>query len=128
MDYDKMSDFDIAEAVLLAMGARKFNSEVDVTMYVLGEENERKDVGVGASKKFAFDPCNNPADAWPIIAEKRIAIIPDAAAGEWVAFNGFSLYEGDWMFASDPATHANGKNPLRAAMVVFLMMQEDTRD
>lgn len=112
MDYDKMSDFDIAEAVLLAMGARKFNSEVDVTMYVLGEEKERKDVGSGASNKFAFDPCNNPADAWPIIQRSRIGIDPGTTSDKWAA------HHGGWdIFFAD-------KNALRAAMVVFLMMQD----
>lgn len=103
-DYSKLSDFEINGAVSMAMRSQSANPE---SKYVV-----------------INDYCNNPVDAWPIIAENRIAIIPDAAAGEWVAFNEFTLYEGDWMFASDPTHHSNGKNPLRCAMECFLLMQE----
>ncbi|KKC63179.1 hypothetical protein WG82_13355 [Citrobacter amalonaticus] len=121
MDYSKLSDFEINRAVAIAIGFHP--DECDIakrgTPSVGVEWNE--DTGYATK---TFDYCNNPADAWPIITENRIAIIPDSAAGEWVAFNEFTLYEGDWMFASDPAHHSNGKNPLRCAMECFLMMQD----
>lgn len=110
-DYASMSDREIAEKIGKAIGL----GNIGGCLYIKN--------GVWTR----FDPCNNPADAWPIITESRIAIIPDTAAGEWVAFNEFTLYEGDWMFASDPAHHSNGKNPLRCAMIVFLMMKEGER-
>lgn len=119
-DYSKMSDFEINKAVA------EYDLDGD---WLLEPTDDRRftffNLGV-ASKRTAKLPnyCNNPSDAWPIIFEGRIAIIPDSAAGEWVAFNEFTLYEGDWMFASDPARHVNGKNPLRAAMIVYLMMKE----
>lgn len=50
--------------------------------------------------------------------------MPDSTAGEWIAFTEFTLYDGDWLFASDPANHACGSNPLRNAMIVFLMMKD----
>lgn len=105
VDYSKLSDFEINCKVAKANNwtSKSFVHEIH---------------------SGKWNPCNNPADAWPIITESMIAIIPDAAAGEWVAFNEFTLYEGDWMFASDPAHHSNGKNPLRATMIVFLMMQD----
>ena len=121
MDYCKMSDFEINMSVALALGAK------EVVPGIFMDDNRRYEFEKPRGKagnKFFFDPCNNPADAWPIISESRIAIIPDTAEGEWVAFNEFTLYEGDWMFASDPAHHSNGKNPLRCAMECFLMMQE----
>lgn len=102
MDYSKLSDEEINWKVAFHIGLRTV------------EKAESGD----------FNPCNNPADAWAIISENRIAIIPDSAEGEWVAFNEFTLYEGDWMFASDPTHHSNGKNPLRCAMECFLMMQD----
>ena len=51
---------------------------------------------------------NNPADAWPIIAANKINI--DFQYGSW------PIAEYDEYIYTD-------KNPLRAAMIVFLMMQ-----
>lgn len=121
-DYSKLSDFEINKAVAIQLGMKPF---CETTGWQGLTSEPYVDVIVrGAGRLGAFNPCNNPSDAWPIIFEDRIAIIPDSAAGEWVAFNEFTLYEGDWMFASDPARHVNGKNPLRAAMIVYLMMKE----
>lgn len=62
-----------------------------------------------------FDPCNNPADAMPIVIENGIAIHPyktsspsafDAEIGE---FHGHAVFN---------------KNIYRAAMEVFLMMKD----
>lgn len=74
---------------------------------------------------FSRDYCNNPADAWPIVVENDIALLPSCGF-DWVAIspltlNGFSSY-------IDQSLHGclqhNDMNPLRAAMIVFLMMQE----
>ncbi|MGX9240038.1 phage protein NinX family protein [Pantoea dispersa] len=64
-----------------------------------------------------LDYCNSWTDAGPIIEKHRIAIKPVA------------LYVGGYRwFASvgedDLAIKAADHNPLRAAMIVFLMMQE----
>lgn len=135
MDYSKLSDFEINKRVAIAL-------DIDMHFYIPESEDSFQpgflptelgpvwQTSAGFVGEFTvsngnvFNPCNDPADAWPIIAENRIAIIPDSAAGEWVAFNEFTLYEGDWMFASDPTHHSNGKNPLRCAMECFLMMQD----
>ena len=58
-----------------------------------------------------FDPCNNPADAWPIIVENRIRVNP-VLYTKWMAE--------DYL---EDISHS-GENPLRCAMVVFLMMKE----
>ena len=113
MDYSQLSDFEINKRVAQLHGG------FALTLAVHDKPPSGKSFDPGR-----FDPCNNPADAWPIIIENRIAIIPDTAASEWVAFNEFTLYEGDWMFASDPTHHSNGKNPLRCAMETLLMMQD----
>lgn len=61
------------------------------------------------------DYCNNPADAWPVIADNHIGIMPfktcDAKA--WPLSIG--LLSG---------ADVRDKNPLRAAMIVFLMMKD----
>lgn len=63
-----------------------------------------------------FTPCSDPSDSWPIIVDHKIDIqfrtsmpnpIPMAKNGD--------LYSIDI-------------NPLRAAMIVFLMMQENNHD
>lgn len=64
-----------------------------------------------------FDPCNNPADAWPIITENRISTI--------------YLGENEWGCRGDgdkSACRAINSNALRCAMVVFLMMKEQEND
>ncbi|EJC8217986.1 phage protein NinX family protein [Citrobacter freundii] len=121
MDYSKLSDQEINKLVAFALGCKEVVPDIfmdDVRRYEFDKPKNK------SGSKFYFDPCNNPADAWAIISDNRIAIIPDSAEGEWVAFNEFTLYEGDWMFASDPTHHSNGKNPLRCVMECFLMMQE----
>lgn len=64
-----------------------------------------------SDNKTLVDYCNNPADAWPIIVENRIRINP-------------ILYT-KWM-AEDYLEDVSSchENPLRAAMIVFLMMQD----
>lgn len=63
--------------------------------------------------KRKFDPCNNPSDAWPIIVDNKISLTCHQSRGEWSAvFNTENI-----------CFHAN--NPLRAAMIVFLKMNED---
>lgn len=67
---------------------------------------------------WVFNPCNNPADAWPIIVDNGISL-------ECIIVN---RYEKTWRAQFKPAYvkhHMNHKNPLRAAMIVFLQMQEN---
>ena len=64
-----------------------------------------------------FDPCNNPADAWPIITASMISIRPVGNDGQLWEAAGMDGMKADY-----------GKNPLRAAMVVFLMMKESEND
>lgn len=58
------------------------------------------------------DYCNNSADAWQIIVENRISI-RNRCEGDWKA-------ENEW---GESFFHV-ACNPLRASMIVFLMMQE----
>ncbi|STD05015.1 phage protein NinX family protein [Cronobacter sakazakii] len=108
MDYSKLSDFEINKRVAIATGHKKFNS--------LGWQGAQEDgcsavVVRGPMRIGVFDPCNNPADAWPIIVQHRIGL--NFVNGNWRAQ---SLKTGWVEFCNE--------NPLRAAMIVFLMMQE----
>ncbi|MBC3253531.1 DUF2591 family protein [Serratia fonticola] len=70
------------------------------------------------------DYCNSPDYMWPVIATNKISVVYDEAEAEWCAF-GFFLFElGDWDMSIQPEIHHHDINPLRAAAIVFLMMQE----
>lgn len=109
-DYSKMSDQEINMAI----------AEVIFPDYKVIESKSRPPsacVIIHPPSKWV-DYCNNPADAWPIIAENRIGIIPAPCYGEWKAAH---RSVGD---DSTPHHFTQHTNPLRAAMIVFLKMQE----
>lgn len=102
VDYSKLSDFEI-------------NCEV-------AKANE------WTSKSFAheihsgkWNPCQNPADAWPIIVANQISILYEEAMGKWNACKAYWVDGVEWQITDD----VMDKNPLRAAMIVFLMMQDE---
>ncbi|MDV5713864.1 phage protein NinX family protein [Enterobacter hormaechei] len=101
MDYSQLSDLEINQRVSNAIPGR-FIFYPD---YVWDSEWEK-----------TFDPCNKAADAWPIITENKISIYAMSEAdarGKW----------GAEAFYPNEAYHFND-NPLRAAMIVFLMMKD----
>ena len=59
------------------------------------------------------DYCNNPADAWPVIIDSMISIRPVGNDGQLWEASGMDGMKADY-----------DKNPLRSAMIVFLMMKE----
>lgn len=71
------------------------------------------------SPRFPRNYCNNPADAWPIITENNISIILDNPTMPCATANARDLFDD-----ADPVVHVAYDKPLRAAMVVYLMMQE----
>ena len=95
MDYSKLSDFEINKAVSMALLDKSANPSA-------------RYVAIG-------DYCNNPADAWPILLENHIAVVPyrHTLPQAWPTAFG--------MASKFTTEHAN---PLRAGMIVFLMMQE----
>lgn len=100
MDYSKMSDVEINHAVASVLPGRY----ITYPGHVMNSETEED-----------FDPCNNPEDAWPIISEHNIAVVPyrHTLPQAWpTAFGMVSKFT------------TEDKNPLRAAMIVFLKMQE----
>ncbi|MFV8840259.1 phage protein NinX family protein [Enterobacter hormaechei] len=106
MDYSKLSDQEINMAI----------AEIFHPDSVVIESKSRPPCAciTGHLPSLWVDYCNNPADAWPIIAESHIGIAPyPNEAYAWSSRHGM---------ASDLS--AEDKNPLRAAMIVFLMMQE----
>ena len=109
-DYSKMSDFEINKAVALSLGIEV----VEWSGKIFGGV-ERKIDNV-TSVIGVIDYCNNPSDAWPIIVENKIWIQPDMVG------------DGFWhcMDCNDDI-HAKDRNPLRAAMAVYLMMKDEEK-
>lgn len=111
MKYSEMSDAEINNLVAWKSG-----------LYERDDSCEGYAVGLGGDDYRLFNPCNSWADAGPIIDENQICLSFDRWREDpiWSAgYDGHDDYEwsGEWMEFSD-------KNPLRAAMIVFLMMQE----
>ena len=121
-DYSKMSDFEINKwiAVELALDgyigineSTRSDSEVVITT-----EN-----GEGCTKNSYVDYCSNPSDAWPIIFVNDIMLNPNCVDALWKAEQGFR--EKPSGFYSAATAYSN--NPLRAAMIVYLMMKDEEK-
>lgn len=95
--YSDKSDFEINKAVAISRGYKVMSCEESVMAYI-------------DSGYKPFDPCNNPADAMPIINEYGISLI---------------YQEGEFQFATnDGNIECSISNPLKAAMIIFLMMKD----
>lgn len=91
--YTELSDFEINKKVAEKLGL-----------------NFKDGVIVKNGEWFYFDPCNNPADAMPIIIENKISIIHKKNDGTWYAYQPFKSVEHE--------------NFYRAAMELFLLMKD----
>lgn len=112
-NYEDMSDFEINKAVALIAGVT-FNDDGVPVRFVECDTGSYADFN-----EIEFDPCNNPEDAEPIIIENRIGTIPAPDNGLWkAAHRKVGSDDTPYHFTQD-------KNPLRAAMIVFLKMNED---
>lgn len=103
-DYSKVSDFEI-------------NCHVHAEVMQIS----------GLDSFKAKDYCNNPADAWPIIDDNEISLIPSRHSSGWVAASDLTISASSTYIDEllDNCFKHEDKNGLRAAMIVFLMMQED---
>lgn len=107
MNYSELSDFEINKEVFLKT---QYYDEV-MDKPVKGKSSVHWGDGCNW---YEFDPCNSPADAWPIIIENKIATNP-VLHDEWRA-----SAEDDCGFIGYSSSN---KNCLRAAMIVFLMLK-----
>lgn len=111
MDYSKLSDQEINVAV----------AEILHPDSVVIESKSRPPSAciTGHLPSLWVDYCNNPADTWPIILRNRISIMIDETTNDWS-----SAAVQDYC---DPGAYKHSnchKNPLRAAMITFLLMQD----
>lgn len=85
----------------------------------LSDDEINNMVGRVVSQRFRTDYCNDPGAAWPIIQRNGISLAK-YEHGMWLASSDAYWVDGvEWQI--DGETHPN---PLRAAMIVFLMIQE----
>lgn len=106
MKYEDMSDIAI-------------NAHVSRVLYGNISRGHQMELASGA-----VDYCNKIEDAWPIIIENRISTAFDSCTAEWFCWGDFEFDQGGWDMITEPAIFHNHDNPLRAAMIVFLKMQE----
>ncbi|MEA4701104.1 phage protein NinX family protein [Klebsiella pneumoniae] len=119
MDYSKLSDFEINLRVAEIVVDYDCISRLPYTDMAVHW-------GDGANW-HVFNPCNNPADAWPIIHEHGISIAFDSYEDEWVAWGEFSFDQSGWDMRKEPEISYAHTNPLYAAMIVFLKMQDSRK-
>lgn len=107
MYYSKLSDFEINKAV-----AELSDTPDDFHMTDCTVTRHCKN-GYTLPEILAFDPCNDPADAWPIIFEYGITVEPDRLSESLACASNYRAY-----------FEYQHSNPLRAAMIVYLMMKQ----
>ena len=116
-DYSKMSDFEVNKAVIAFSCAY---ADVDIVQH----PHHVDGVSVGLYRACGdyyewFDYCNNPSDAWPLIESNLICLMADVFCepqdgGKWIAQPAYG-----WQHE-----RVRNDNPLRAAMIVYLMMKD----
>ncbi|WP_145569111.1 phage protein NinX family protein [Yersinia mollaretii] len=87
-------------------------SDEDINKLVGGHIGFADKLMVGTGQK---DYCNNPADAWPIIMDNKISIRN--------IYQACNCHDG-WMANFLHVSSKIENSPLRAAMIVFLMMKD----
>ncbi|MEX0395268.1 phage protein NinX family protein [Providencia rettgeri] len=104
--YTELSDFEINKKVALHVGG----FALSLTVVDDGYKTE--------GNRGNFDPCNNPTDAMPIIIENNISLRAPTITDRWKAefIDEYGNYVG--------YRRALNKNPLRAAMELFLLMKD----
>ncbi|MGJ7182389.1 phage protein NinX family protein [Morganella morganii] len=94
--YRDKSDFEINKAVAISRGLSKLDDYWEVGGKVCVDE-------------WTFDPCNNPADAMPIILDNKIDL---------------THLVGDMVCAKHKEYWCIRKNPYRAGCEVYLLMKD----
>lgn len=123
MDYSQLSDFEINVAVFEAIhnGSPDYKEGENGAMVFISFEGDivNGDAVEVEVERGSFNPCANPVDAWPIITENNISIILDNPSMPCATDNARDLFDD-----AGPNVGVAYDNPLRAAMIVFLMMQD----
>ncbi|MCL8323659.1 DUF2591 domain-containing protein [Providencia thailandensis] len=102
--YTELSDFEINKKV-----AEKLGLAYEVTRYGVVTRMSNKE------QWREFNPCNNPADAMPIIIENKISMYFVSDDIGWAARDSDTDYG---------ELECIDKNYYRAAMILFLLMKD----
>jgi hypothetical protein len=114
-DYSKMSDMEINQAVACELyGCHKWSVNRVGNFYHCGFD------GSQYVEVTVANYCNNPSDAWPLIESNLICLMADVFCepqdgGKWIAQPAYG-----WQHE-----RVRNDNPLRAAMIVYLMMKDE---
>lgn len=111
MNYAEMSDFEINLAVA------KLDDLISKILVPFQENDNPSIQCIKLGAWYWFNPCNSWADAGPIIQENYLSIECDDMFDVPMSSSYWKAYNPD-------GAHYTDVNPLRAAMIVFLMMQE----
>lgn len=115
MDYSKLSDYEINKRVFMSItGAKPLGYPHNADGRSVGNESN--------GEYRWYDYCNNPADAWPIIFESEISL--NSYSGTWEASYEYDAPIGAFGTDELVTKSVEGSNPLRTAMIAFLMKQE----
>jgi hypothetical protein len=119
-DYSKMSDFEINKVVAEQLYKDKPSLIVQRDVPSRPAVTVFCDIGDGEIVSIVCaDYCNNPADAWPIIIRNKITVCAPMETDkpqEWLCYD-----------TNHSDTDFKDKNPLSAAMIVFLMMKDSEK-
>ncbi|HDU8654768.1 TPA: DUF2591 family protein [Morganella morganii subsp. morganii] len=114
--YRDKSDFEINKAVAEKSG-KQFSLNGD-TVFMKADEIP----GI-VTMSYIFDPCNDPADAMPIVINNKISLYATRLNEDWMAEYAGGTEDVNDGFQVD-YFESHNQNPLRAAMEVFLMMKD----
>ncbi|WP_444859210.1 phage protein NinX family protein [Serratia sp. (in: enterobacteria)] len=115
-DYSKINDFEINKAVAEQLYKDKPSLIVQRDVPSRPAVTVFCDIGDGEIVSIlCADYCNNPADAWPIIVANEIGVVPSKSSNTYAWDLSGGMLKG--------IKHVDD-NPLRAAMIVFLMMKD----
>ncbi|QHJ82272.1 MAG: hypothetical protein [Bacteriophage sp.] len=112
-DYSAMSDFEINKQVAIALELKPYYEDGSYSndgLFVVTR---------GTLCLGRWNPCNEPHQAWPIIAGNKISLDFDG--------DGYEPQQNAWCKASTQCGHVYygiEKEPLRNAMIVYLQMME----
>ena len=118
-DYSVMSDFEINKQVAITLGLIVQDIDDSKVTGMTSSYHRRRPNTCWVTDElqpwYQYAPCNSAEDAWPIILENKINIDhrESIKAGAMASKSGRK------------EIYAVDKNPLRASMIVFLMMKDD---
>lgn len=119
MDYSQLSDFEINKRVFKGLtGAKPLGYPHNADGRSVGNESN--------GHYCWYDYCNNPSDAWQIIVANLIEVSPeyDFTDESEQELRATGLWTANHVEVDGKSYYQSHQNPLRAAMIVFLMMQD----